>query len=115
VYGNETAALSAQATDIDNASYAAWLAANVGVNYYPTFGSAHAGKYAYNSTEYASRVEAEAARDEADYQAWLAANVGVSYYNNAPGTARYGQWAYNQTEYASEIDAQAAYNAANPQ
>jgi hypothetical protein len=66
VYGNETAALSAQATDIDNASYAAWLAANVGVNQY-TYGS-RAGQWAYNSTEYASQAEAQAAYDAANSQ-----------------------------------------------
>ena len=48
-----------------NAEYPAWLAANTGVNSYPGAGS-HNGQWAYDSTEYGSEAEAQAAADAAN-------------------------------------------------
>jgi hypothetical protein len=75
----------------DQTEYQAWLAANTGVNSYPGAG-AHHGQWAYNSTEYGSQADAQAAAQEADYQAWLAANTGVNQYGGAG--SHNGEWYY---------------------
>lgn len=101
-------------------AYVAWLSNNSGVNQFVDFNNPNNGKWAYNSTEYATEIDAraaeaavEAAAQESAYQAWLAANSGVNQYSGAG--LRNGQWAYNSTEYSSQAEAQAAYDAANPQ
>jgi len=50
---------------IDDSAYAAWLTANAGVTQYTGAGP-HNGQWAYNSTEYASQADAQAAYDAAN-------------------------------------------------
>lgn len=85
-------------TTVLDPAYSAWLAANTGVNQYTGSGP-HNGQWAYNSTEYASQADAEAAA----YNAWLAANTGVNQYTGAG--SKNGQWAFNSTEYANSMSA----------
>jgi len=113
-FHNQNGPFDTRALALDSQyNYAGWLQNNVGVNQFVSAGGAavdseatHYGQWAYNSTEYASQADAQAAEavvNEAAYQAWLAANTGVNQYSGAG--AKNGQWAWDQTEYASEAEA----------
>jgi hypothetical protein len=73
--------------------FTTWLAANAGVGQYTGVGYKNS-QWAYNSTEYASEVAAQAAADEDAYQTWLAANAGVNQYSGAGSNN--GKWFQNQ-------------------
>ena len=88
------------------AAYAAWLAANTGVNQYTVAGYKN-GQWAYNSTEQVGQNSAIAAQSNALYPGWLSANTGVNQYQGLYGD-KYGQWAWNQTEYPGEAQANEA-------
>lgn len=88
------------------AEYVAWLAANVGANFYG--GQYRFGQWAWFQTEYPS-LEAVQEVVINHYQEWLTSNVGVNRYLQ-PGQniiIAHGTWAFNSTVCGSEEEGNA--------
>lgn len=111
--GTVTGAVTVEGAE--QAAYATWLAANVGVNQYTVAGYKN-GQWAFDQTEYATQAEADFAAlgvlmaQQGVYNLWIASNSGLNQYT-ATGYKN-GQWVYNQQEYPSQADAEAAAYAA---